>query len=141
MPTPGVFARLSRASPQGPGEGTAMAVVRERVELPALVSRVQEIGRQVIAPAAGDVDRQARVMSYGEAADYILVTCRRSPDAAASDQSHVLVKKADYQLEPLSTWDTLGFRGTCSLGFVLRSSGAADQILPVPFADILSETM
>jgi acyl-CoA dehydrogenase len=85
--------------------------------------------------------KQAPVISYGEAADQILVTCRRSPDAPASDQVHVLVKKSDYELQPLSTWDTLGFRGTCSLGFVLKSTGAADQVLPVPFADILSETM
>jgi acyl-CoA dehydrogenase len=85
--------------------------------------------------------KKAPVISYGEAADHILVTCRRSPDAAASDQVHVLVRKSDYQLEPLSTWDTLGFRGTCSLGFVLRSCGSADQVIPAPFADILSETM
>jgi acyl-CoA dehydrogenase len=85
--------------------------------------------------------KKAPVISYGEAADYILVTSRRAPDAPASDQVHVLVKKSDYQLEPLSTWDTLGFRGTCSSGFVLRSSGASEQIIPAPFADILSETM
>ena len=85
--------------------------------------------------------KKAPVISYGEAADQILVTCRRSPDAAASDQVHVLVRKSDYQLEPLSSWDTLGFRGTCSLGFVLRSCGSAEQVIPAPFADILSETM
>ena len=87
------------------------------------------------------LEKKAPVISYGEAADYILVTCRRAPDAAAADQVQVLVHKADTALEPLSTWDTLGFRGTCSSGFVLRASGAADQIIPVPFGDILSETM
>jgi acyl-CoA dehydrogenase len=85
--------------------------------------------------------KSAPVISYGETADQILVTCRRSPDAPSSDQVHVLVDRSDYQLEPLSTWDTLGFRGTCSLGFVLRSAGEIDQVLPVPFADILSDTM
>jgi acyl-CoA dehydrogenase len=85
--------------------------------------------------------KSAPVISYGETADQILVTCRRSPDAASSDQVHVLVNRSDYQLEPLSTWNTLGFRGTCSLGFVLRSTGGIDQVLPVPFADILSDTM
>jgi acyl-CoA dehydrogenase len=85
--------------------------------------------------------KKAPVISYGQAADYILVTARRAPDAPASDQVHVLVKTSECQLEPLSTWDTLGFRGTCSLGYVLRSSGDADQILPAPFANILSETM
>ncbi len=85
--------------------------------------------------------KKAPVISYGVSADDILVTCRRAADAPASDQVQVLVKKEDYQLEPISGWDTLGFRGTCSAGFVLTSTGAIEQILPVPFADILSHTM
>lgn len=85
--------------------------------------------------------KKAPVISYGEAADHILVTCRRAPDATSSDQVHVLVSKKDYRLDPISTWDTLGFRGTCSAGFQLTASGSADQIIPVPFEDILSQTM
>jgi len=85
--------------------------------------------------------KKAPVISYGAAADDIMVTCRRSADAPASDQLHVLVRKDNYTLEPLSGWDTLGFRGTCSSGFVLTSSGSVEQILPTPFADILSQTM
>lgn len=85
--------------------------------------------------------KKAPVISYGVDADDIMVTSRRSEDAPASDQVHVLVKKGQYQLEPLSGWDTLGFRGTCSSGFVLTSSGSAEQILPAPFSDILSQTM
>lgn len=85
--------------------------------------------------------KKAPVISYGEAADDILVTCRKSPDAAASEQVHVLVRRGEYTAEPLSTWDTLGFRGTCSSGFVLTAIGAADQILPTPFNEILSQTM
>jgi acyl-CoA dehydrogenase len=85
--------------------------------------------------------KQAPVISYGEYADHILVTSRRAADAASSDQVHVLVRKQEYGLEPISSWDTLGFRGTCSSGFVLTSSGATEQVLPVPFDDILSQTM
>jgi acyl-CoA dehydrogenase len=85
--------------------------------------------------------KKAPVISYGEAADYILATCRRSPDAPPSDQVHVLVARDRYQLQALSGWDTLGFRGTCSAGFVLQAAGPVDQILPAPFADILSATM
>jgi acyl-CoA dehydrogenase len=85
--------------------------------------------------------KKAPVISYGVAADDILVTCRRSEDAPASDQVHVLVKSGEYNLEPISGWDTLGFRGTCSSGFILSSSGSAEQILPEPFANILSQTM
>jgi acyl-CoA dehydrogenase len=85
--------------------------------------------------------KKAPVISYGEHADHILVTSRRAADAASSDQVHVLVRKPDVRLEPISSWDTLGFRGTCSSGFVLSSEGETDQILPVPFDDILSQTM
>ena len=85
--------------------------------------------------------KKAPVISYGAAADDIMVTCRRSADAPASDQLHVLVRKDKYTLEPISGWDTLGFRGTCSAGFVLASTGSVEQILPTPFADVLSHTM
>jgi acyl-CoA dehydrogenase len=85
--------------------------------------------------------KKAPVISYGEAADDILITARKSPEALASDQVHVLVRRGDYQAEPLSTWDTLGFRGTCSSGFTVTATGQAAQVLPTPFAEILSQTM
>ncbi len=87
------------------------------------------------------LEKKAPVISYGEAADAILVTCRKSPEAGRNDQSQVLVRKEDCTLTPLSDWNTLGFRGTCSSGFVLVSHGRAEQILPVPYADIHAKTM
>ncbi len=93
---------------------------------------------------AGDsfrLTKKAPVISYGEHADDILVTCRKSPDAPPSEQVQVLVHRGDYTAEPLSGWDTLGFRGTCSSGFTLSARGGAEQILPVPFAEILAQTM
>lgn len=94
--------------------------------------------------AEGDsfkLTKKAPVISYGEDADDIFVTSRRSEESPASDQVQVLVKKGEYKLEPISGWDTLGFRGTCSSGFILSSSGSIEQIVPEPFADILSQTM
>jgi acyl-CoA dehydrogenase len=87
------------------------------------------------------LEKQAPVISYGNDADAILVTCRRSEDAPPSDQVQVLVRKQDYTLKQISGWDTLGFRGTCSCGFVLTSAGRAEQILPVPYPEIHSRTM
>jgi acyl-CoA dehydrogenase len=87
------------------------------------------------------LEKQAPVISYGEEADAILVTCRRAEDAAKSDQVQVLVRKEDCTLSRLSKWDTLGFRGTCSPGFELKSLGHVEQILPVPYAYIHSKTM
>ncbi len=86
------------------------------------------------------LDKQAPVISYARAADAILVTCRQSPDAGRSDQKCVLVRKQDLTLEEISGWDTMGFRGTCSNGFSLRSRGDARQIFPGPYADIHRKT-
>jgi len=85
--------------------------------------------------------KKAPVISYAVEADDILVTCRRSVDAPASDQVMVLARKDDCGLEAISGWDTLGFRGTCSSGFVLTTRGSVKQVLPVSFAEILSQTM
>ncbi|MEY4590408.1 MAG: hypothetical protein RL497_2484 [Pseudomonadota bacterium] len=87
------------------------------------------------------LEKQAPVISYGAQADFILVTCRKNSAALPSDQVQVLVDRRQATLAPISTWDTLGFRGTCSSGFTLQSSGHTQQIQPVPFADILARTM
>ncbi|HXS53677.1 MAG TPA: acyl-CoA dehydrogenase family protein [Usitatibacter sp.] len=86
------------------------------------------------------LEKQAPVISYGEQADAILVTCRRSEEAPRNDQLQVVVRREDCELKPLSAWDTLGFRGTCSPGFALKSAGDARQILPAPYAEIHSRT-
>ena len=87
------------------------------------------------------LERQATVISYGESADAVVTTARRSPDAASSDQVLVTFFKEDYTLERLVGWDALGMRGTCSEGFKLVASGAAEQILPVSYDKILAQTM
>jgi acyl-CoA dehydrogenase len=93
---------------------------------------------------AGDrftLAKKAPVISYGRQADDLLITCRRDAASPAADQVLVLARRADCGLEEISGWDTLGFRGTCSSGFAVSARGAAEQILPVPFAAILSRTM
>lgn len=87
------------------------------------------------------LDRQATVISYGEAADGIVTTARRSGDAASSDQVLVVFLKEDYTLERLNGWDAFGMRGTCSAGFKLVASGLREQILPVSYEKIHSHTM
>jgi acyl-CoA dehydrogenase len=87
------------------------------------------------------VTKCAPVISYGEEADDILLTARRAPDAAASDQVLVLVHKADVRLTRTGDWDALGMRGTRSFSFSLEAQGLVDQVVPVPFADIASRTM
>jgi acyl-CoA dehydrogenase len=60
------------------------------------------------------IDKQASTVSYGEHADGVLVTARRTPDSPAHDQSMVVCLRPDLDLEPTGDWDTLGLRGTCS---------------------------
>lgn len=87
------------------------------------------------------LDKDATTISYGAHANDLLVTARRAPDAAPSDQSLVLLSKAEYSLEQNGAWDTLGMRGTCSPPFKLRSSGSSDRVMSVSFAEIASNTM
>ncbi len=87
------------------------------------------------------VEKKAPVISYALDSDYLLLTCRASTTAPASDQVHVVLKVQDCEFEPLSAWDTLGFRGTCSSGYTVRAHGEMNQVIPAPFADILAHTM
>lgn len=98
------------------------------------------------APIVADGDevtleRKATVISYGLEADGIVTTARRSPEAAASDQVLLVVLKADYSLERLQGWDTLGMRGTRSEGFTLRARTSAQHVLPEPYERIHAQTM
>ncbi|HEY5071342.1 MAG TPA: acyl-CoA dehydrogenase family protein [Caulobacteraceae bacterium] len=87
------------------------------------------------------LERLASVISYGEEADAIVTTARRTADAAASDQVLTVFLKEHYSLERTLEWDTLGMRGTCSAGFTLRAKGEAAQILPEPYETIHGQTM
>jgi acyl-CoA dehydrogenase len=87
------------------------------------------------------LDRDASVISYGDDADALVTTARRSDDAAASDQVLLVLRRSDYTLERTQTWDTLGMRGTCSVGFALKARGDHAQILPQPYEIIHGQTM
>jgi acyl-CoA dehydrogenase len=87
------------------------------------------------------LERKATVISYAVEADGIVTTARRSADAAGSDQVLLVLLKADYTLERLQVWDTLGMRGTHSEGFTLRARAAAEQIMPEPYEKIHAQTM
>lgn len=85
--------------------------------------------------------KKAPVISYAEQADLIFVTARKDDEAVASDQVLVVCEKSDLTLEPLGDWDTMGFRGTCSPGFVLTARSSQDRIFPDDYADLSARTM
>ena len=143
------IACLSRHAASSP---TINAFLRECVERQLLIASVtSEVGvggdmRSSIAGVRRDGDRAelekaASVISYGAHADALLLTARSAPDAPANDQVLVLLRKGDYELEQKSEWDTLGMRGTCSPGFVVKAAFPANQILETPFSAIASLTM
>ncbi len=123
-------------------------LVREQLLIASVTSEVGTFGdtRSSVTAVQRDgarfqLDKDATTISYGESADALLVTCRRAPDAAPSDQVLVLVLRDHYDLERTSTWNTLGMRGTCSPGFRMRSRGSVEQIVPGSFADSSAQTM
>lgn len=87
------------------------------------------------------LEKDATTVSYGSEAEDLLVTCRRAPDAAPSDQVLVLVRPGDYTLENKGKWDTLGMRGTCSPPFLLTAEGPEEQVVPGAFADSSAQSM
>jgi acyl-CoA dehydrogenase len=87
------------------------------------------------------LEKQAPVISYGQFADAVMATARRTPDSPESDQVLVLCRPPDLDLEQVGEWNALGFRGTCSPGFILRATGEAGAILDDSYADISTQTM
>jgi acyl-CoA dehydrogenase len=87
------------------------------------------------------LERAATVISYGAHADGIVTTARRSAEAPASDQVLVAFLKSDYSLTPLQGWSTLGMRGTCSEGYLLKATGTTGQVLPDRYEIIHAQTM
>jgi acyl-CoA dehydrogenase len=116
-----------------------------------LASATSEVGiggdlRSSIAAVTPDGDglvfeKDAPTVSYGANADDILTTLRRSPDADAGDQVLVLTRRDEASLEQTGTWDSLGMRGTCSPGYVIRARITPEHVLPVPFGVIAAHTM
>ncbi|MEZ0050921.1 acyl-CoA dehydrogenase [Mycobacterium sp. MAA66] len=104
-----------------------------------------DIGSSTCAVVAdGDkvrLEKNAPVISYAEYADYIGATARRNAGAAANDQVLLLCPTAESELERTSTWDTMGFRGTCSPGYLLSTTTSADNVVPADYASILATTM
>lgn len=128
------------------------AFLREQVRQPRLLaSMTSEVGTWgdtrssicALQPAGERVRlvKEATTGSYCASADGILVTCRRDADAPASDQRLLLVLREDFTLTQTTTWDTLGMRGTVSPGYRLQAEACANQLLPVPYADIGAMTM
>jgi acyl-CoA dehydrogenase len=85
--------------------------------------------------------KEAPTVSYGNYADDLLVTVRRSEDAEPGEQVLALALKDQISLEQKGTWDPLGMRGTCSPGYVVSATFAPEQVIPTPFSKAMPESM
>ena len=105
-----------------------------------------DMGRSIAAVTPGTdgvlgFEKQAPTVSYGAHSDDLLTTVRRGPDAEPGDQVMVLSRADETELEPAGTWDTIGMRGTCSPGFVVRARFGPEQILGAPFSGVMNESI
>ena len=87
------------------------------------------------------LEKNAPVISYAEYADYICATARRGPESAPNDQVLLVCPAGSTVLKRTSTWDVLGFRGTCSPGFMLSTKTSQAHLLPVDYSTIATGTM
>ncbi|MCA9501697.1 MAG: acyl-CoA/acyl-ACP dehydrogenase [Spirochaetaceae bacterium] len=125
------------------------AVVREQRLIASVTSEVGAGGdlRRSITHVASEPDggfrleKAATTSSYCEHADDLLLSARRSADAAPNDQVLVLLPRGDFELHDVGDWNTLGMRGTCSPPARVVGRGADWQILPTPFRDVAAATM
>ncbi|MBV9916043.1 MAG: acyl-CoA/acyl-ACP dehydrogenase [Solirubrobacterales bacterium] len=105
-----------------------------------------DMGRSIAGVAPGEngwmrLEKQAPTVSYGAHADDLFTTVRRSEAAEPGDQVLVLHRASETELEPAGTWDTIGMRGTCSPGFVVRARFAPEQVLTSPFSTVMNESL
>lgn len=85
------------------------------------------------------IEKQASTVSYGEYADGILATARRTPDSQGNDQVMVVCLPPSLRLEPTGDWDTVGLRGTCSRPARLVADVPADLVI-ADYADVFMRT-
>jgi acyl-CoA dehydrogenase len=130
-------------------EGYLRELAEKQLLIASITSEVGtggDLGTSVAAVSApvdgvAGFEKQAPTVSYGAQADAFLTTVRRGPDAEPGDQVLVLHTAEQTELDPQSSWDPLGMRGTCSPGFVATASFPVEQIIATPFSEISSESM
>jgi acyl-CoA dehydrogenase len=139
---------LARHGLSGPIADLTMSIAANEALLASATTEITtggDIGSSSCAVLTdGDevtLEKNAPVISYAEYADYICATARRGPDSSASDQVLLVCPAGSTTLERTGTWDVLGFRGTCSPGFLLSTKTLSSHVLPVDYATIAAGTM
>jgi acyl-CoA dehydrogenase len=85
------------------------------------------------------LEKRGSTISYGEYADGVLATARRTPESPPNEQVFAICLRPNMSLEPLGEWDTLGMRGTCSRAGLLKAELTPELVLE-NYADIFVRT-
>ncbi|HET9015723.1 MAG TPA: acyl-CoA dehydrogenase family protein [Thermomicrobiaceae bacterium] len=85
------------------------------------------------------LEKRAATVSYGEFADGVLATARRTPDSPPTDQVFAICLGPDLSLVPTGDWDTLGLRGTCSRPAQLSATLPPELVIE-DYADVFART-
>jgi acyl-CoA dehydrogenase len=75
------------------------------------------------------LDKHASTVSYGEQADGVLATARRTPTSPGHEQVMAVCLPPGLSLTPEGGWDTLGLRGTCSVPMHLVADIPVEMVL------------
>lgn len=76
-----------------------------------------------LEPVAGGyrLEKHASTVSYGDYADGVCATARRTPESPSDDQVLAICLPPQLQMEQRGEWDTVGLRGTCSPPFLITA--------------------
>jgi acyl-CoA dehydrogenase len=91
------------------------------------------------SPGGFHLEKHASTVSYGEDADGVLATARRTPESPPDDQVLAVCLPPDVRVEPRGEWDTLGLRGTCSRPCRLTAEIPRELVIP-DYADVFART-
>lgn len=139
---------LARYAAQGPIAELTATIAAEEALLASATTEITTGGDVRSSTCALEskgpdvaLEKNAPVISYAEHADYICVTARRSAASPPNDQAMLICPAGSTSLEMTIPWNVLGFRGTCSHGYLLRAIAPAVNVVPAAYTSISETTM
>lgn len=127
-------------------------VLRDVVRNNALIASVtSEYGRganlfQATTPLRCDgekiiVERRSPIVSYGELAEYFIITMRTSEEASTNSVQLALLHRGDGQILVTGEWRGIGMRGTRSVPMEFCATIGSDQLIVGSFNEIAWKTI
>ncbi len=90
-------------------------------------------------PGGFRLEKRASTVSFGEYADGVLATARRTPDSPPNEQVFAICLPPSLSVEPSGEWNTLGLRGTCSRPCLLTADLSPELVIE-NYGEIFAQT-